>query len=118
MAGEIPPPPKGRDATVWGVATWEDIDPATDYFSIYVQGLTNAYRYEDGEYKKGDAPGTGRKFTKKTLQLNFWRPGDTVDPHEEEIRYGCRIDPDQADQQAIFTEYGIDKPLDHIWLYR
>ena len=31
------------------------------------------------------SPGTGRKFTVKTLQLNFWRPGDTVEENEEEI---------------------------------
>jgi hypothetical protein len=85
-----------------------------------VQGLTNAYRYEDpaGSYKKGDAPGSGRKIYKKTLQLNFWRPGDTVDPHEQEIRYGCRIDPDPEEQARIFKEYGIDRPIDYQWVYR
>jgi hypothetical protein len=111
-------PASNVDHSVWGVVTWVDVDPRIDYYKVFVQGLTNAYRYEDGEYKKGDPPGTGRKFTKKTLQLNFWRPGDTVDPHEEEIRYGCRIDPDPAEQQAIFKEYGVDKPLDYIWVYR
>src|SRR5262249_2132733 len=25
------------DKSVWGVATWEDIDPRVDYFSVYVQ---------------------------------------------------------------------------------
>jgi hypothetical protein len=85
-----------------------------------VQGLTNAYQFEDpaGAFKKGDAPGTGRQFTRKTLQLNFWRPGDTVDPHEEEIRFGTRIDPDPADQAKILAEFGIDKPIDYRWLYR
>jgi hypothetical protein len=89
MAGEIPPTPKGREATVWGVATWEDIDPATDYFSIYVQGLTNAYQWADppGAYKAGDPPATGRQFYPKTLVLNFWRPSDREHEHEEEIRF-------------------------------
>ena len=77
-----------------------------------------AAEFSDRKIILFDAPGTGRKFTRKTLQLNFWRPGDTVDPHEEEIRYGCRIDPDEAEQKVIFSEYGIDKPLDYIWLYR
>jgi hypothetical protein len=109
-----------NDNSVWGVVTWIDVDPKIDYYLVYVQGLTNAYQFEDpmGAFKKGDAPGTGRKFLKKTLQLNFWRPGDTVDPHEEEIRYGCRIDPDEADQKAILAEFGIDKPVDYIWRYR
>ena len=86
------------DNRVWGVVTWVDVDPRIDYYILYVQGLTNAYQYEDpdGAYKKGDLPGSGRKIVRKTLQLNFWRPGDTVDPSEEEIRYGCRIDADAA----------------------
>jgi hypothetical protein len=109
-----------NDNSVWGVVTWIDVDPKIDYYLVYVQGLTNAYQFADpmGAFKKGDAPGTGREFLKKTLQLNFWRPGDTVDPHEEEIRYGCRIDPDEAEQKAILEEFGIDKPVDYVWRYR
>jgi hypothetical protein len=108
------------DHSVWGVVTWVDVDPKIDYYIVYVQGLTNAYKFEDpeGGYKKGDAPGTGRKFTKKTLQLNFWRPGDTVDPNEEEIRYGCPVDPDPAEQKRILGLYGLEKPIDYQWVYR
>jgi len=85
----IPPSPKGQDNSVWGVATWEDVDPRTDRFSIYVQGLTNAYLWDDppGAYKAGDKPGVGRELYPKTLILNFWRPGDTEHEHEDEIRY-------------------------------
>jgi len=110
----------GTDSSVWGLVTWTDVDPRIDYFVVYVQGLTNAYRFEDppGGYKPGDAPGTGRKLTKKTLQLNFWRPGDTVDPHEEEIRFGCRLDPDSEDQKKILAQYNIENPVDHVWVYR
>ena len=109
-----------NDNSVWGVVTWTDVDPRIDYFVVYVQGLTNAYRFEDpaGAYKSGDPPGTGRKLTKKTLQLNFWRPGDTIDPNEEEIRYGCRTDGDAAEQAKILGYYRISKPLDHLWIYR
>jgi hypothetical protein len=109
-----------NDRSVWGVATWIDVDPKIDYYVVYVQGLTNAYQFDDpaGAFKKGDAPGTGRKFAKKTLQLNFWRPGDTVDPHEEEIRYGTRIDSDPIEQAKILAEYRIEKPVDYRWLYR
>ena len=109
-----------NDNSVWGVVTWTNIDPRIDYFVVFVQGLTNAYRFEDpaGAYKSGDQPGTGRKLLKKTLQLNFWRPGDTVDPNEEEIQFGARLDPDPAEQQKILTEYGLDKPVDYTWVYR
>jgi len=108
------------DSSVWGVATWTDIDPRIDYFVVYVQGLTNAYKFVDrpGAYQAGNAPATGRQLLKKTLQLNFWRPGDTVDPNEEEIHFGCRLDPDSAEQQKILKEYGIDKPVDYVWVYR
>jgi hypothetical protein len=117
---QIPISDDNNDHSVWGVVTWTDIDPRIDYFLVYVQGLTNAYQFEDppGAFKAGDVPGTGRKITKKTLQLNFWRPGDTVDPNEEEIRFGCRLDHDPVEQEKILKEYGLDKPVDHIWVYR
>jgi hypothetical protein len=76
------------DKSVWGVATWEDVDPRTDYFSIYISGLTNAYRWKDDpEAVKTDSPpGTGRTYTRRKLKLNFWRPGDEFLQHEDEIR--------------------------------
>jgi hypothetical protein len=60
---------------VWGVAMWEDVDPEIDFFSVFVGGLTNAYQWEDpaGAFKTGNNPGKGRVFTRKVLQLNFWR---------------------------------------------
>ncbi|RMF92885.1 MAG: hypothetical protein D6741_14440 [Planctomycetota bacterium] len=87
--------------TLWGVVTWEDVDPTIDRFSIYVSGLTNAYRWTDppGAYKVGDPIGQGRQFTRKELKLNFWRPGDDLYEHEEEIRFGR---PDQVDYEWIY----------------
>lgn len=119
---EVPIPVSTQDAdkSVWGLVTWEDVDPRTDYVSVFIQGLTNAYRYEDpaGAFKAGDAPGTGRKLTQKTLRLNFWRPGDAIAEHEGEIRYGMRIDADAAEQAKIFKLFGTTERLDHEWLYR
>jgi len=84
--------------TLWGVATWEDIDPRIDRFSIFVYGLTNAYRWADkaGEYKPGDPIGKGRRLSRKALKINFWRPGDEYFPHEKEIRLGIPGDVDYA----------------------
>ena len=89
ITGKIPPTPKGEEPKIWGVATWEDIDPRTDHFSIYFQGLTNAFLWEDppGAYKNGDPPATGREYYAKTLILKFWRPSDPELEHEEEIRF-------------------------------
>jgi hypothetical protein len=108
------------DRSVWGYVTWEDVDPRIDYFSIYVQGLTNAFQFVDppGAFKPGDPPGTGRQFTKKTLQLNFWRPSDTEREHEKEIRYGVRVDTDETKQQEILSKYGLTQRLDYLWIYR
>jgi hypothetical protein len=108
------------DRSVWGYVAWEDVDPRIDYFSIYVRGLTNAFSFEDppGAYKPGDPPGTGRKFTFKTLQLNFWRPGDTEREHEKEIRYGVRVETDPVKQQEILEKYGLTQRLDYRWIYR
>jgi hypothetical protein len=83
------------------VATWEDVDPESDFFSIYVQGLTNAYRWEDtaGAVQAGSPPGTGKKFVQRTLKLNFWRPGDEFDLNEREIRYGA---PGEVDYEWVW----------------
>ena len=65
------------DHSVWGVATWEDVDPRIDFFSVFVQGLTNAYQWVDPpRVQAGRSPGQGPRLLQKTLMLNFWRPGD------------------------------------------
>jgi hypothetical protein len=89
------------DKSVWGVVTWEDVDPRTDYFSVYIQGLTNAYRWEDpeGAYTVGDPPGTGRLYTFKTLQMNFWRPGDEINEKDDKIKFGI---PGDAEYRWIY----------------
>ncbi|QGJ70320.1 Hypothetical protein PBC10988_20150 [Planctomycetales bacterium 10988] len=79
IAGRLPVSEAEGDQGVWGVVTWQDVDPRTDYFSIFIQGLSNAYRWEDTP--------NGRWFARKTLRLDFWRPGDEVDEDESEIRF-------------------------------
>ena len=108
------------DRSVWGLVTWEDVDPRIDYFSIYVRGLTNAFIFADtpGAYQPGDAPGKGRVFRFKTLQLNFWRPGDTVFEHEGEIRFGVPLDSDPIIQQQMLDRFDLEQRLDHRWIYR
>jgi hypothetical protein len=110
---ERPIPVSGRaDKGVWGVATWTDIDPRMDFFSVYVGGLTNAYQWEDvaGAYKAGDPPGTGRRFARKMLRLNFWRPGDENLLDEREIRYGAPIGKSNL--------YDATDGVAYAWVYR
>ena len=109
-----------EDRSIWGVAMWEDIDPTTDFLSIYIQGLSNAYLWEDpeGAWKPGDEPGVGRELPYNTLQLNFWRPGDALFEHDEEIRYGLPVLADKKEINRLLGVYGIDEPLDYLWIYR
>lgn len=107
------------DQGLWGVATWPHVDPRTDYFSIYVKGLTNAYRWEDpeGAYPKGSPPGTRRQYTFKTLKLNFWRPGDTVREHVREFRLGLPMTEDKTEKARLAKIYRLDSPEDFSWTY-
>jgi hypothetical protein len=111
---ERPIPVSGdrADKGVWGVATWTDVDPRMDFFSVYVGGLTNAYQWEDvaGAYKPGDPPGKGRRFARKMLRLNFWRPGDENLLDEREIRYGAPIGKSNL--------YEATDGVAYAWVYR
>ncbi|NOY40793.1 MAG: hypothetical protein GXP26_03010 [Planctomycetes bacterium] len=97
---------------LWGVATWEDVDPQIDFFSVFVGGLNNAYEWQDSpdQYQLGDPPGKGRKFQRKLLQLNFWRPGDTLAENEREIRYGAA--------PGAGENYGTSEGVAYRWIYR
>jgi hypothetical protein len=108
----IPPSDERTGRGLWGVVTWTDVDPRIDFFSVYVGGLTNAYRWQDtpGAFRPGDFPGKGRAFARKTLQLNFWRPGDELRQGERELRYGVPLG--QADL------YGVPPGVAHQWVYR
>jgi hypothetical protein len=100
------------DRSVWGVATWEDVDPRIDFFSVFVGGLSNAYRWTDdpAAARPGMMPGAGRRFARKFLQLNFWVPGDEFLQDEREIRFG--VAPGKADL------YGVEAGVAYRWVYR
>ncbi len=116
----IPVSQEREDHSVWGVATWTDIDLKTDFFSVFVSGLTNAYQFDDpeGAFTAGAAPGTGRVFRTRQLRLNFWRPGDEVDPNENEIYYGIPVLEKPEEQQRMLDIFGIPTRLDYEWIYR
>ncbi len=99
------------EKTIWGVAMWTDVDPEVDFFSVFIRGLTNAYRWEDARsFKPTDLPGQGRRFTRKTLQLNFWRPGDRFLEHESEVRFGAA-----PGKEGL---YGVAPGVAYQWVYR
>ncbi len=95
---------------VWGIATWEDVDPNLDFVSVDVYGLTNAFE-QDGE--GDDAP-----YRRKTLQLNFYRPGDTMRQTEDSVRFGVPAFKDKTEQKYILEKYGLSERLNYRWLFR
>lgn len=104
----------------WGLATWEDIDPRIDFLSVFVRGLTNAYKPVDlpEGFEPGAAPGTGRQLLAKTLRLNFWRPGDAIEEDKDHVYYGVPYSPDPQRQLEILSAFGLNERLDHSWVYR
>ena len=107
---KIPVSTEADNHEVWGVATWQDIDPRTIFFSVRVKGLTNA--------QKIVSEGESWKFPQKQLLLHFVRPGDTVNELEDKIRYGVPAIDDEARQKYVLDQYGLKERLDHMWIYR
>jgi hypothetical protein len=99
------------DRSVWGVATWVDVDRRADFLSVYVQGLSNGYRWED----TADA---GREYLFKTLQLNYWRPGDALHEHQDEFRVGLPTFQEGPELEKALQLYGMDQRRDYAWVYR
>ncbi len=95
---------------VWGVATWEDVDPNLDFVSVEVFGLTNAFE-QDGE-------GDEAPYRRKALQLNFYRPGDTMRQTEDVIRFGVPAYENEEEQAYILKQYGLTERLDYQWIFR
>jgi len=107
---KIPLSSEADNHEVWGVATWQDVDPRTKFFSVRVQGLTNAQKLQ--------ARGSEIDYLQKVLVLHFSRPGDTVDELEDTIRFGVPAIDEPARQKYVLDQYGLQERLDHLWIYR
>jgi hypothetical protein len=80
IMGIVPTSTKqGIDDAVFGVAVWDNVNPAADKFSVYVRGLSDGYKLVDGP--------DGKKVPKyKTLRIDFIRRGDQFQLKEKEIQ--------------------------------
>ena len=90
----------GQD--LWGVAMWTDVDPRINEFSIFLSGLTNAYRWEDkskeideetgrvSTYENSGQIGEGRVITRRVLKTDWWRVGDANSLNESQIHFGSK----------------------------
>ncbi len=85
--GPVPPPspePKPQQAgtpmkvvpekAVYGVAIFRNVDPDTDFFTVYMSGFSNGYRKENG------------MTLRKTIVQKYLRPGDRFFQTESEIK--------------------------------
>lgn len=107
------------DHSVWGVATWAQVDPRTDFLTVQIQGLSNAYEWDDPAKpaRDGQAWAPGRSFRYKTLQLNFWRPGDTARQEQDKVRNGVPFVEASAEQQRLHALYGVSSHGDYLWKF-
>lgn len=122
---DIPVSTAQEDHSIWCIATWVGVDPRTDFFGIFVQRLSNAYRWEESkdETLADNAAEKGRTYQYKTLQLNFWRPGDAVREHQSEVRFGMPAFEDVqgrtvATESELLRLYRVSQPRNHLWVYR
>jgi hypothetical protein len=78
MAAEPIPPskPDAAPIAVTGVAIWDDVDPDSNNYSIFVSGLSNGLSEDDNHVVR-----------RKTLQLNFKRLGDRFYQDSRDIRF-------------------------------
>jgi hypothetical protein len=79
------PPSLEKDAVmraVPGVAIWDDVDPESNYYDIFIAGLSNGYSITDPI-----PPDTRQVIRRKTLQLAFRRIGDSIDMKSSEIQF-------------------------------
>jgi len=78
----------------YGVAVWRNLDPRTDFFTLTVSGLSNAFRIRTSE--EG-----GTTLERKVVVQKFRRPGDEFLQNETEFRFeGDPVWEYQADEQA------------------
>jgi hypothetical protein len=97
--------------SVWGVATWTDVDPALNFFAIDVRGLTNAYQMNVDS-------GGEKRFFRKTLRIYFWRPGDSFNVPIDRIYLGSPAYEDPARVQYYLDQFSLKERLDYQWIYR
>ena len=104
---KIPRSSDDKAPGVWGILTWEDVDPQTDFATVSVLGLTNAFE-QDGE-------GDSAPYRRKALELNFFRPGDSINQTADEIRFGVPAFEDENQQSYILEKYNLKERLDYKW---
>jgi hypothetical protein len=102
---DLPEPAAGDDENtdwIYGVATWRNVDPDTDFFKVIISGISNGYEKRPG-------PGGEELLWRKVLVQKFTRLGDRYDPDQIEFRFdGDPIWEYQPDAAAAAVAAGAD----------
>jgi len=80
---DLPAPAAGYDENtewIYGVATWRNVDPDTDFFKVIIGGVSNGYERRPG-------PGGEELLWRKVLVQRFTRRGDRFDPDQIEFNF-------------------------------
>lgn len=72
-------PDAEEQAWIYGVATWTQVDPKTDFFKVILQGFSNGYENRGTV----EAP----ELWRKVVVQRFSRPGDEFDPNIKEFEF-------------------------------
>jgi len=78
----VPPaaePGSADEKVIYGVATFTDVDPEADRYTVFMTGFSNGVR-------KASGPDGSVGVQNKTIVTKYWRPGDQFDQREPEIR--------------------------------
>ena len=79
----VPPPAAADDAAeqpLYGVASWKGIDRRTANFTVYLSGFSNGFKQTTG-------PDGKPLILRRTLVLEFWRPGDDITVNEPQFQF-------------------------------
>jgi len=82
MSGPLPkltPRDSKQENAEYGVMMFRDVDPRTTSFSVYLSGLSNAYKIGKDESGK-------TLVLRRTIQIPYRRFADKYDQHAKEIR--------------------------------
>jgi hypothetical protein len=80
---DLPDPANKDDENaewIYGVATWRNVDPDTDFFKVIVSGISNGYEKRPG-------PDGEDLLWRKVLIQRFDRRGDRFDPNQIEFEF-------------------------------
>lgn len=82
IVGPVPPPisqEAEEDQVLYGVVMWRNVDPRADHLTVFLSGFSNGFQRVKG-------PDGEPLIARKTIRLDYRRPGDEFELREREYR--------------------------------